>query len=206
MTDSVMILLASGNRGKLVEMREILKGEAIRLVLPHDLGIHLRVDETGETYAENAILKARAYAQASGLVTLADDSGLEVEALDGAPGLFSARFSPKPGANDADRREYLLAELQKTGAPRPWLARFHCTVAVANPTGGVYTAVGNCPGEIIPEERGTNGFGYDPLFFLPSFGQTMAEISSELKNKISHRGLAVRTAVPFLYRAAGSGG
>jgi XTP/dITP diphosphohydrolase len=203
MIDSVMILIASGNRGKLVEFQDILAGESFKLVLPADLGLRLEVEETGSTYAENATLKARAYAAASGLVTLADDSGLEVDALDGAPGLYSARYAPKAGATDADRREYLLAELARRGAPRPWLARFHCSAAVGTPAGEVVVVDGRCPGEIIAEERGGNGFGYDPIFYLARYERTMAELPAEIKNKISHRALAARAALPLLYRALG---
>lgn len=203
MADSVSVLIASGNRGKLTEIQAILSATPFRLLLPADIGLHLDIDETGSTYAENAAIKALAYAQASGLTALADDSGLEVEALGGAPGLFSARYSPKPGANDADRRAHLLSELARYGAPRPWKARFHCTVAICNPAGEVFLADGDCPGEIIPEERGSGGFGYDPIFLLPQYGLTMAEIDAEVKNRISHRGLAVQAGLPWLYQAAG---
>jgi XTP/dITP diphosphohydrolase len=119
-----------------------------------------------------------------------------VDALGGAPGLFSARYHPQPGANDADRRQYLLENLR--GLPRPWTARFHCTVAVAAPPGALYYASGDCPGEIIPDERGTNGFGYDPIFYFPEWGKTMAELPLEQKNRISHRARAVMAAVPVL--------
>lgn len=210
MTESVIVLIASGNRGKLVEFQEILAGERFRLALPSDLGLRLEVEETGSTYAENAGLKARAYAAASGLVVVADDSGLEVDALDGAPGLYSARYAPKAGANDADRRAHLLAELGRRGAARPWLARFHCTVAVGTPGGEVFYADGDCPGQIIPEERGTNGFGYDPIFYLAEYQRTMAEIPAEIKNRISHRARAAQAALGLIYqalgRAAGGGG
>jgi XTP/dITP diphosphohydrolase len=203
MTDSVMVLIASGNRGKLVEFQEIFNGERFNLLLPADLGLRLQVEETGSTYAENAALKARAYALASGLVCLADDSGLEVDALEGAPGLYSARYAPQAGASDADRRAFLLSELAKRAAPTPWLAHFHCTVAIGSPAGDVLLAEGDCEGEIIAEERGSNGFGYDPIFFLAQYAKTMAEISSELKNKISHRALAAKAALPLLYRMSG---
>jgi XTP/dITP diphosphohydrolase len=203
MTDSVRILVASGNRGKLIEYQQILAGESFQLLLPEDLGLKLVVEETGSSYAENAALKARAYALSSGLVSIADDSGLEVDALNGAPGLYSARYDPKPEANDADRRLYLLAELVRRAAQHPWTARFHCTIAVSTPTGEVFLAEGNCEGEIISDERGTNGFGYDPVFFLPQYGRTMAEISSVIKNRISHRALAALAALPLLYQVIG---
>ncbi len=195
------LLIASTNRGKLREMRAVLTELSVDLVLPADLGLSLDVAETGQTYAENAALKARAYSQASGLLTLADDSGLEVEALGGAPGLHSARFSPLPGASDADRRALLL----KTLAPIPvpagmpgWPAHFRCTVAVAEPAGTLHFAEGRCDGFIITEERGHNGFGYDPIFYMPEHGATMAELPSEVKNRISHRARALQAALPVL--------
>jgi XTP/dITP diphosphohydrolase len=200
MTDSVRVLVASGNRGKLVEYQQIFEGLPFQLLMPADLGLQLEVAETGSSYAENATLKARAYAYASGLISMSDDSGLEVDALNGAPGLYSARYDPKPGANDTDRRLYLLGELARSGATRPWFAHFHCTIAVSKPTGEVYLAEGNCPGEIISDERGTNGFGYDPIFYLSQYERTMAEISANEKNQISHRALAVRATIQLLYQ------
>lgn len=197
----MQVLIASGNPGKLREIQEILADESFHWLLPQDLGLDLKVVEDGQTYAENAVKKALAYWRASGLVTLADDSGLEVDVLGGAPGLHSARYSPLPGATDADRRALLLANLR--GFPRPWRAHFHCTVAIAGPDGTLYLTEGDCPGEIVPEERGTNGFGYDPIFLLPERGLTMAEISSAEKNQISHRALAVRAALPILRRLGG---
>jgi len=190
------LLLGSENRGKLVEIQAILANLAVTLALPGDVGFHLEVDESGETYAENAALKALAYQSASGLVTLADDSGLEVDALDGRPGLHSHRFAPMPQASDADRRQYLLSLLREK--PRPWAARFCCAVAIATPAGKVYFTSGECPGEIIPTERGQGGFGYDPVFYLPEYQATMAELSSQVKNTISHRARAVQAAVPIL--------
>jgi XTP/dITP diphosphohydrolase len=192
------LLIASTNHGKLREIQAVLFDVAAKLVLPETLGLHLRVEERGSTYAENAALKAEAYCAASGLLTLADDSGLEVDTLDGEPGLYSARYANLPGATDADRRQYLLHKLQ--GKRRPWTAHFHCTVAVAVPGGEVFFADGNCYGEIIPQERGHNGFGYDPLFYMPEFRKTMAELPEELKNQVSHRALALMAARPILDR------
>ncbi len=197
------ILLASSNPGKLIEIQAVLSDLPLELILPEEIGLRLEVDETGATYAENAALKAAAYRQASGMITLADDSGLEVEALDGAPGLRSARFSPKPGAGDADRRAYLLEKL--CGIPVPpgcpgWPARFRCAVAVADLQGKVHLAEGCCPGYIIAEERGEHGFGYDPLFYIPRYGGTMAELGPEIKNRISHRARALQAARPILER------
>lgn len=200
------ILIASNNPGKLVEIQALLTPDTglkdIELLLPRQLGLVLDVVEDGETYADNAALKALAYHRAlqgasGGLpVILADDSGLEVYALGGAPGVHSARYSPISGATDADRRAYLLQNL--AGLPRPWLAHFHCTVALVSPAGQLVFAEGDCPGEIIPEERGSNGFGYDPIFLLPGLGRTMAELTMEQKNELSHRALAVKAAVPTL--------
>ncbi len=124
-----------------------------------------------------------------------------MDALDGGPGLYSARYSPLPGATDADRRALLLANLR--GFPRPWPAHFHCTVAIAGPGGELDLADGDCFGEIIPEERGTNGFGYDPIFLLDDREVTMAELDREHKNLLSHRARAVLAALPILQRYAG---
>ncbi len=188
------LLLASTNPGKLLEIQDLLPG--CELLLPQQLGLELEVEETGHTYAENAELKARAYCQASGLPSLADDSGLEVDCLVGAPGLHSARYAGQHDASDADRRALLLHNL--AGCPHPWQAHFHCTVAIAVPGGQVFFADGDCPGEIMPEERGSNGFGYDPIFLLPELGLTMAELSRDQKNQLSHRARAVKAALPIL--------
>lgn len=190
-----------------------------KLLTLEDAGVTFRVAEDGATYAENAAHKALQYCQASGLLTLADDSGLEVDALDGAPGLHSARYSGKPGANDADRRMTLLENLQ--GKPKPWTARFRCTVVVALPAGHtlpggitpaavedgitLYQTEGTCEGEIIEGERGRNGFGYDPIFLMAGMVCTMAELSTQEKNQLSHRARAVKAALPLLgLLAAGS--
>lgn len=190
------ILIASTNPGKLREFQEIFAGQPFVLCLPADLGIRMEVVEDGATYAVNAAKKARAYCEASGLPTLSDDSGLEVDALGGAPGLYSARYSSRPGATDADRRAYLLENLRDQ--PRPWTARFHCSVAVALPGGAQYLTEGKCEGEVIPEERGNGGFGYDPIFLLQDRQLTMAELVSEEKNRISHRARAALAALPYL--------
>ena len=196
------ILLATGNPGKIKELTALLAPlSGAALVTLRDLGINADVDETGSTYAENAALKGRVYSQLSGLPALSDDSGLEVAALGGAPGIRSARYAPQPGATDADRRRYLLEQL--AGKPRPWAARFCCVVTVVYPDGAEYYAEGICPGEIIPEERGANGFGYDPIFMLPN-GLTMAELPSEMKNRLSHRALAVQQMLPQLVERSGN--
>ncbi len=190
------LLIATNNKGKVIELQGLLKDTAIELVTPADINLSLEVEEDGKDYAENASKKALAFATASGLISLADDSGLEVDALGGAPGLYSARYSPKSGANDADRRAFLLQNL--IGKPRPWKAHFHATIAIAKPSGELEIVEGNCFGEIIPEERGTGGFGYDPIFFLPELNQTMAELGMDDKNRLSHRALAVMNAIPVL--------
>ncbi len=190
------LLVSTGNPGKLREIHALLDDLNITILTPEMAGISLEVAEDGDTYEANAVLKAQAFVHASGLVTLADDSGLEVDALNGRPGIRSARFSPLPHATDADRRRYLLSLLRDY--PQPWSAHFHCTVAIATQAGKVYLAQGNCPGEIIGAERGTNGFGYDPIFLFPAKGLTMAELSMEEKNFISHRARAIRAAIPIL--------
>ena len=193
------LLLGTNNPGKVKELRQLLAElPGVTLLIPKDLGLDLKIEETGDTYAENAGLKAQAFAQASGFVTLADDSGLEVDALDGAPGLYSARYSLKPGADDADRRAYLLENLSGTGKPRPWTARFRAAIAIAVPGWDIRFSEGVCEGEIIPEERGTNGFGYDLIFFMSEFDRTMAELGDEEKNRASHRGRGVQEALLVL--------
>ncbi|MBN2550899.1 MAG: RdgB/HAM1 family non-canonical purine NTP pyrophosphatase [Anaerolineales bacterium] len=190
------LLLASNNPGKLIEIQALLQDLEVELVTPALLGLELTVEENGQTYAENAALKGLAFARLSGMLTLADDSGLEVDALDGLPGLHSARFSPKPGASDADRRRYLLERLE--GTPPPWPARFRCLIALVTPAGVVRSTEGVCSGEIISQERGQNGFGYDPIFLIPQLGRTMAELSMDEKNQLSHRARAVLAARPYL--------
>ncbi|KAA0276496.1 MAG: RdgB/HAM1 family non-canonical purine NTP pyrophosphatase [Chloroflexi bacterium] len=190
------LLIATNNQGKIAEFQELLTGSGIDFVTPAQINLELEVDEDGSTYRENAAKKAIAFAQASGLISLADDSGLEVNALAGAPGLYSARYSPKPGANDRDRRNFLLKNLWDK--PRPWTAHFHATIAVAKPNGEVEFAEGECYGEIIPEERGMGGFGYDPIFLLTGLGKTMAELDAAEKNRLSHRARAVMAAMPLL--------
>ena len=192
------LLIATGNRGKIEEFQSLLAGLDLQLLTPKELGLDMEVVEDGLTYAENAGKKALAYSQASGLIVIADDSGLEVDALGGAPGLYSARYSPRKGATDADRRAYMLENL--AGKPHPWTAHFHATVSIGRPDGDVLFAEGECFGEIIPEERGDNGFGYDPIFFIPALNCTMAELSTAEKNRLSHRALAVKNALPLLQR------
>ena len=190
------LLIATNNRGKLEEIQALLAGLDIELVTPGQLGIDLHVTEDGASYAENAEKKAVAFARAADMLSLADDSGLEVDALDGAPGLYSARYTGRPDATDAERRAFLLKNLE--GKPRPWTARFRAALAIAVPHGSVQVIEAQCPGEIIPEERGRGGFGYDPIFFIPEAGRTMAELGMQEKNRISHRARAVMKARPIL--------
>ena len=195
------LLLATNNKGKVAEIKALLEGTGITLLTPVELGLALEIPEDGQTYAENASTKATAFSQASGMIALSDDSGLEVDALDGQPGVHSHRFCPIPDATDADRRKYLLEKLQSS--PRPWRARFRATVAMAMPSGKVRLATGQCEGEIIPEEIGTNGFGYDPIFFIPELGHTMAELEMDEKNRLSHRARAMQNAIPILHEILG---
>ena len=210
MKNNPRLLIATNNKGKVNEIKAVLQGLGIELILPADIGLELDVEEDGQTYAENATKKARAFSQASGLTSLADDSGLEVDVLKGAPGLYSARYGPplnlppssgkkgggRGGLTDADRRAYLLEQLN--GKSRPWVAKFRATVAVASPSRGVKLVEGICPGEIILDERGKGGFGYDPIFLLESLNKTMAELEMDEKNHLSHRGQALRKAIPIL--------
>lgn len=190
------LLIATNNKGKTEEIRALLAGLRAELVTPPDLSLDLHVVEDGRTYAENAGKKAVAFAQASDLIALADDSGLEVDALGGAPGLYSARYLPEAGATDAARRAYLLKNLGTR--PRPWLACFRAAVAIAVPGQAVQVVEGQCAGEIIPDERGAGGFGYDPIFFIPEIGRTMAELEMDEKNRLSHRARAISNARPIL--------
>lgn len=197
------LLIATNNPGKRLEIQAILADLPLKLVLPVELGLNLEVEETGHTYQENAVLKAVAFSRASGLPSLADDSGLEVDVLGGEPGVHSARYAPIPNATDADRRHYLLERLRPHPVPDGlpgWPARFRCVVALALPAGEIYLAEGTCPGFIITHERGQYGFGYDPIFYLPDYNKTMAELPPEVKNRISHRARALQAARPFLQR------
>ena len=179
------LVIASGNPGKIREIKAILQSVEFEIVSGVELGVFMDVKEMGTTYAENARLKAIAYQAATGQAVLADDSGLEVDALNGAPGVYSARYSPKPAATDADRRAYLLEQLRNH--PLPLTAHFHCTAILAMPDGSIIETVGRCDGEIIFEEHGSGGFGYDPIFYMPEHQATMAEIPASLKNQVSHR-------------------
>ena len=192
------LLIATNNNGKKKEIAALFEGVPIELCFPADLGIDQDVDETGSTYAENAILKAETLGKLSGLLTLADDTGLEVFALDGRPGLHSKRYVSIEGATDADRRAKLLAEL--ADKPKPWLARFVCTVAVAAPGVPNRTFDGEVQGEITTRESGDYGFGYDRIFLIPEVGRTLADLDMPEKNLISHRAMAVKKAITYLLK------
>ena len=181
-------VLASHNKAKLIEMRDILGQLGIRVISQAEAGVDVEPEETGLTFEENAVIKARAVMEASGFPAVADDSGLMVDALGGAPGVYSARYGGGHDRTDADRNTLLLKNLENEEHRS---AKFVSVIAVAWPDGRVLTARGEVHGEIAREERGSNGFGYDPLFRLPD-GRHMAELSSEEKNSISHRGNALR--------------
>lgn len=196
------LLIATHNQGKFVEMAEILSRLEVELVSLSDIGIEWDVEETGETIADNAILKAESYARSSGLLALADDSGLEVDALDGAPGVRSARFGDE-GLDPVGRYRLLLEKLEGV----PWekrSARFRCVIAVAGPDGLLVTEEGTVEGHITLEPSGEGGFGYDPVFFVSEQGATMAQLPAEVKNRISHRGRALAAILPRLKALLGA--
>lgn len=192
------LLLATNNAGKVAEFRRLLDGCGWEIVAPADVGLKLAVEETGQTYAENARIKAAAYAEAGGLVTLADDSGLEVDALGGRPGLLSARYA---GANrtDRERLEKLLEELAEV-PDKDRTARFRCVIAIVGEKEQIELVEGTVEGYIARAPRGDSGFGYDPVFVLPDRGLTAAELPDIEKDALSHRGVATRKALPILER------
>lgn len=197
------LLIATTNPGKLREYRSLLAGAPANLRSPDELGLHLEVPEEGNDYMQNAIKKALAHASASGLLTLADDTGLEVDALGGNPGIRSARYAG-PHADDSVRRRYLLEQLRSY--PQPWHACFQCAIALIEPGREPITARGTCWGEIVPAPRGTFGFGYDPIFQVRGGDQTLAQLSLEEKNQISHRAQALRALLPNLMEVLGGEG
>jgi len=194
------LLLATTNQGKAREYRHLLKGLPFQLVTLAEEGIHIAVDEKNTTFEENARLKATVYSNFSHLITLADDSGLEVDALGGEPGIRSARFAGDE-ASDEDKVERLLARLKEV----PWekrTARFRCVIAIATPEGRTELCHGECHGLIAFAPKGNNGFGYDPIFYFPELDKTMAELPLETKNQISHRGRAALEAYRMLEQPA----
>ena len=189
------LLIATTNSGKVREYQQLLNGLDYKLIsLPED-DIRQEVSETGSTYEENALLKAREYAAISGLLTLADDSGLEVDALAGRPGVHSARYAPDSPA----RIQRLLEEMRDIPADQR-TARFQCVIALAWPAGRIEITAGTCEGWITTEARGSNGFGFDPVFYVPEYGATMAELPEGVKNQLSHRARAAHKMRPVLER------
>lgn len=192
----IQLLVATHNRGKQREFQALLADWPVQIVFPQEIGLDLAVAEEGASFAEIAAHKAVAYAHAARLLTLADDSGLEVDALNGAPGIYTARYAG-PDANDRDRYQKLLRALEGV----PWAARtarFRAAVALARPDGQVRIAEGVCEGIIALEAQGETGFGYDPVFYLPDWGRTMAQLGDSIKNQISHRARAVQAARAWL--------
>ena len=184
------ILFATGNAGKMKEIRMILSDLPLPVVSMKEAGIAAEIEENGSTFEENAVIKARAVMELTGEIALADDSGLEIDYLDGAPGIYSARFMGEDTSYDI-KNTALIEKLE--GVPEEQrTARFVCAIACALPDGRILTSRGAMEGVIAHEIRGENGFGYDPIFYLPEYGLTSAEISPEQKNELSHRGKALR--------------
>jgi len=192
------LLLATTNPGKIREYHSLLGNLGYDIVTPTELGMTQTIIEAGNSYEENARVKAATYAKLRQLVTIADDSGLEVDALNGEPGVRSARFAGE-AASDAEKVEFLLAKLINI----PWEKRpahFKCVIAIATPEGQLILCHGECHGVIAFEAKGENGFGYDPIFYLPDIGKTMAELPLEVKNQLSHRSQAACKARKILQR------
>jgi XTP/dITP diphosphohydrolase len=190
------ILLATTNQGKLKEIRALLDGAPVRISTLNDFPPVPEPEETADTFAGNALIKAQTYARAIGLPTVAEDSGLEIDALGGDPGVQSARY---PGDTYPEKFAHLYARLAPH--PRPWTARYVCEVVFAGSGGGVlFTTRGTVEGEIAPAPRGTHGFGYDPIFYYPPFGHTFGETEDEQKLAVAHRGVAFRSFRNWLTR------
>jgi XTP/dITP diphosphohydrolase len=193
------LLVATHNSGKVKELADMLDDLEVEWLGLDDAGTSLEVSETGATFEENAVIKATNYAAVTGLLTLADDSGLEVDALDGRPGVHTARYGG-PGLTQRQRYELLLRKLSDV-AWEDRVARFRCVVALADRHGLIGTAAGVCEGIIALEPAGSGGFGYDPIFFLPEKGLTMAQLPAAEKHRISHRGRAISAIAPLLREA-----
>jgi len=199
----IELVIASKNRGKVDEYRELLQ-LPVKILSLDDFPELPQTEETGTTFRENALIKARAVAAATGRIALADDSGLEVDYLNGAPGVYSSRYAGLQQNDEANNRK-LLKALQ--GVPfSERKARFCCVIAVVTPKGEEYLGEGTCEGVITTEPRGTMGFGYDPLFLIPSLGKTFAELGPEVKNRISHRAQAMRAVRDILAHLLEDGG
>ncbi len=192
------LLIATNNAHKIMEFRRLLAEIPYELVTPTEVGLALEVEEDGETFEENARKKARAFSEASGLPALADDSGIEVDALGGRPGVQSARYGGT-GISDADRVELLLREME--GIPDEQRAcRYRVVLVLATAGGGEHVTSGTCEGRVAHEPAGANGFGYDPVFYVPAYGRTIAQMDAAEKDAISHRGHAAR-AMALMLRA-----
>lgn len=192
------LLIASNNKGKIREFQSLLRGIPFKLVTPSQQGLYLEIEETGNSFEENARLKALAFARASRLLALADDSGLEVDALNGEPGIHSSRYAGK-GVTDAEKINFLLAKVKDIPLEKR-TAHFVCVIAIASPDGRVEICSGKCEGIIVSEPRGKRGFGYDPIFYFPELKKTMSELPTEIKNQVSHRARAAREAAKILNR------
>ena len=190
------LLIASNNAHKVTELREMLAGEDYDVLSPADAGLALEVDETGATFSENARLKAEAFRERTGLLSLADDSGLVVDVLDGQPGVYSARYGG-PSATDEVRNRMILKRLEAVPDSQR-TARFVAAIAIAEPVAETVIFVGTVEGRIAQAPAGEHGFGYDPIFYYPPFGATLAQVSSVRKATVSHRGKALREALSYL--------
>lgn len=182
------VVLASKNAHKLQELQDILSAQGVEVILESAAGVDVEVKETGTTFEENSLLKARAVMEASGLPAIADDSGLMVDALNGAPGVYSARYGG-PGLDDAGRYRLLLENMRGVLDRK---CRFVSAITLCMPSGDIVTARGECPGTLAYAPQGENGFGYDPIFFVPEKKKTFAQLTAEEKNAISHRGRALQ--------------
>lgn len=190
------IVLATQNQGKVRELRELLVDEEIEVLSLLDIPGWEDVEENGVTFADNAALKAREAVRRTGLIALADDSGLEVDVLEGAPGVYSARYAGEP--KDDERNIDKLLQLLEAIPEDKRTARFRCALVMTTPLGADYLTEGAVEGRILTKRRGSDGFGYDPVFYLPEFARTMAELTLTEKNTISHRAQAFRKVIPIL--------
>ncbi len=194
------LLLSTNNPDKAREFREILAGLPLEVVTPASIGLQMEVDETGSTFAENAAIKASAFHEATGLLCLSDDSGLEVDALDGAPGVYSARYMGLP--DGAEKNRFVLEQLKEV----PWESRvghYVCEIAIVDEAGKLHQCRGVMQGKIAKEPKGEGGFGFDPIFYVPRYRRTVAQMPLELKNRISHRGRAGRKAREVIEKLIG---
>lgn len=190
------LLLATSNKAKIKEYKKLLSNCGFEIITPAQAGVTLEVEETGFTFEENASIKAKAFAKTSGMISLADDSGLEVDALNGEPGVFSARYAGED-ATDEVRNAFLLDKLK--GVPSEnRSARFRCVIAISKPNSNISLCSGELEGNIAQVPKGDNGFGYDPIFYIKEYGRTAAQLSPEEKNKISHRAKAAKGALLIL--------